>query len=118
MKFTPQELHRDHPRLRAFDVCCICGGNKSRGLVCCWPCFNDRYDEAIIDRAENALLSAARSFAFMASSRLAILKNINPATGRPFPPQRGEDIGYGPDIDAEGYDWRNEDAIKAESSTR
>ena len=99
----------DHPRLRAWDICPLCAGRKSRGLVACWGCFNERdvaEQEAIYDRAEQALLQAARS------------QQLNPATGRPFPPQRGEDIGYGPDIDADGYDWRREDAIKAESATR
>jgi hypothetical protein len=89
---------------------------KSRGLVCCWPCFNDRFDAAILDRAEAALLQAARAFAVQAATCLGI-QQLNPATGRPFPPQRGEDIGYGPNIDETGYDWRNEDAVKAQSST-
>jgi hypothetical protein len=53
----------DHPRLRAWDICPLCAGHKSRGLVACWDCFNERDPveaEQIFDRAERALLVAAR----------------------------------------------------------
>lgn len=106
----------DHPRLRAWDVCPLCAGRKNRGLVACWDCFNE-HDidelERVADNAERALHMAVDK----------AIEHIDRHVTTPIitlrrVPQRGEDIGFGPDIDADGYDWRLEDAAKRLSSTR
>jgi hypothetical protein len=59
----------DHPRLRAFGLCPLCGDAKPRFALCCWSCFNargigagdaDPWAEAQFDRAEATLANAAR----------------------------------------------------------
>lgn len=54
----------DHPRLRAWDICPLCAGHKSRGLVACWDCFNEHdpdYQEEVYAAAERALLASHRT---------------------------------------------------------
>ena len=62
----------DFPRLRAFDVCPLCGNAKARGALACWPCFNSRgleagdhdpWAEARFAKAELALESAGTTLA-------------------------------------------------------
>lgn len=31
---------QDYPRLRKYDRCPLCSGEKSSGPLCCWPCYN------------------------------------------------------------------------------
>jgi hypothetical protein len=57
----------DFPRLRAFNLCPLCGHAKPRGGLACWDCFNarglgagdaDPWAEGRFERAERALKSA------------------------------------------------------------
>jgi hypothetical protein len=62
----------DFPRLRAWDHCPLCGGNKSRGVLACYRCVNTRgigagdddpWAEGRFARAELALESAGTTLA-------------------------------------------------------
>ncbi|HUZ34027.1 MAG TPA: hypothetical protein VMV19_18250 [Xanthobacteraceae bacterium] len=53
----------DFPRLRAFDICPLCGDAKARGALVCWPCFNSRGIGASDDNplAEAQFIKAERA---------------------------------------------------------
>jgi hypothetical protein len=69
---TTMTHSNDFPLLRAFHQCPLCGHDKPRGALACWPCFTthrvgegddiNKWAQARIDRAE-ANLSTAAMFA-------------------------------------------------------
>ncbi len=56
----PKFTQPDHPFVRARHECPLCGGAKSSGLLCCWPCYNRWNIKAGISEADALIEEAER----------------------------------------------------------
>lgn len=78
---------RTYPRLRACDVCPLCGDTKARGQIACMKCWNDRQPDCDDDpwaenrfrRAELALESVGTILAnAMHNFTRPIIRKVRP----------------------------------------